>query len=436
MRILLFGLVLSAMMLMGCPATQEATQSNNYSNEKELIPDDYTYETNIQSVQLYQDVIEESYPVLILNTTAQLTLEFDELIPEDQRESDFTVEFVNCDADWNPTNVLPIEFYEGFAQARIENFERSAFTKIPYVHYQYKFPKQGESFKMSGNYLIIAYRNNNRKDLILSRRFLVVDRKLSITPKYELSSRIERTKMTEFSFDLTTTGVQIYNPANDLYIKVLQNFRWDNYLILDQPRSSRENQHEYYIDLTNGFRGGNEFRRLDTRSTRFYSEAVQDIEEHEDIYEVFLFKDVARATNFFGRQRDRNGSYRINVQEWPNPDLNADYVRNNFYLQSADPVDDGEVYVFGRFTDWQMKSPYRMIYNSDLKRYEAEIVMKQGIYDYSYVVKRPGEYMPDEAKFEGQHFESENFYTILVYFRAPGDRTDRLIGYQPVNYYE
>ncbi|MCB0839909.1 MAG: DUF5103 domain-containing protein [Bacteroidetes bacterium] len=430
-------LIITSIALMGCPGTtMETTESPSYSAQKELIPNDHTYEASIQSVQLYQAGVEESYPVLFLNTTSPLTLEFDELIPENQRESDFTVEFVNCDADWNPTNVLPIEFFEGFAQQRIENFERSSFTKVPYVHYRYQFPRENEFFKISGNYLLIAYRNNNRNDLILSRRFIVVERKLGITPKYLLNDRVERIRMSEFSFDLSIGGMNIYNPANDLYIKVLQNFRWDNYMVLREPRFARDKQFEYYIDLAKGFRGGNEYRRLDIRSTRFYAEGIQDVEEKEDIYEIFLYKDDIRRQNIYLPRRDRNGSYRIGVQEWPNADLNADYVSTNFFLDSPEPIPDGEVYVFGRFSDWQLRSKNKMTYNDDLRRYEGTVILKQGVYDYAYGVEKNGDFLVDESVFEGPHFESENFYTILVYYRAPGDRTDRLVGYQPVNYYE
>ncbi|MEZ4851860.1 MAG: DUF5103 domain-containing protein, partial [Bacteroidia bacterium] len=70
------------------------------------------------------------------------------------------------------------------------------------------------------------------------------------------------------------------------------------------------------------------------------------------------------------------------------------------------------------------------------RRYEGTVILKQGVYDYAYGVEKKDDFLVDESLFEGPHFESENFYTILVYYRAPGDRTDRLVGYQPVNYYE
>lgn len=434
----MLSLLLLVFLLSGCPnASQEASrQRASTSIEKKLIYDDYLYETNIKTVQFYRGQIKESYPVLYSGLEEPLVLEFDELMPLEQRESDFFVDIINCDAAWEPTNVLPIQFYEGFTQDRVDIFKRSEFTKVPYVHYRYSFPQENESFKMSGNYLLKVYRSANPKDVVLTRRFVVADRKVKIENKYLLNERVERLKLTEFSFDLyTSADLKIFNPAQDLMVVVLQNFRWDNAYVIPQPRFYSDNKYEYYINLSEIFDGGNEFRRHEVFSTRFYSESVQQVEERENIYDVYLFPDEARKLNSFVGRRDRNGSYAIQVQEWRYPETQADYVRNHFSLKSTE-ISDGDVYVFGRFSDWQTRSENRMNYNATNNRYEAEIILKQGTYDYEYVIRRDANYLVDEHHFEGKHLQSENFYTILVYYRSAMDRTDQLIGFQPINYYE
>lgn len=427
-----------AVVLTGCPSTQSTTQPKRYDKKEALVYDDHIYEDSIRTVQLYQVGVEESYPVIYMGSTAPLVLEFDELIPEDEFESNFFVDIVHCDEYWRPTNVLPLEFYEGFTQDRIDLYERSAFTKTNYIHYGYSFPQENEYFKISGNYLLIVYRNSNKKDLVLSRRFVVADRIVSITPKYLLDDRIERIRMSEFSFDLSVpTSLGIMNPANDLTIMVMQNFRWDNAWYLGNPRVSRDNTYEYYLDLANIFRSGNEYRRLDIRSTRLYSESMQDVEETEQEYQIYLFRDEPRDFNIFlSNRRDRNGSYKPWVNEWPNADVNADYVNTHFTLKTDRPVANGKVYVYGRFSDWQLWEENRLDYNEEVKQYEGDVLLKQGLYDYGYAVKRPDDPIPDESTFEGKHIETENFYTIVVYYQGPTDRAPRIIGYQPINYYE
>ncbi|RMG69328.1 MAG: DUF5103 domain-containing protein [Bacteroidetes bacterium] len=436
LRILL-GLL--SLWLTACPVvTEDSARSRPaYQRGPTLRYEDYVYVANIHSVQFHQLEVAESYPVLYLGRNEPLELEFDELLPEDLRESEFYVDLINCDANWNPSSLLPIEFYEGFTQDRIDLFQRSEFTKMTYVHYTYRFPQENEFFKMSGNYLLKVYRGNNPDDLVLTRRFVVVDRRIPISSKYLLGERIERERLTEFSFELTAPGLQIFNPAQDLDVRVLQNFRWDNAVRIPQPRFYGDNRYEYYIDFLKSFDSGNEFRRHLIESTRLYSESVQDIEERPQFFDVFLYPDQPRARNVFQTRRDRNGSFGIRVLEWQRPHIQADYVRNHFALEVDAPLPpDDKVFVFGRFSDWQLMPAYQMRYDSLRRRYEASFFLKQGIYDYQYVVRHGDDPWPDPRPLEGPHTESENFYSILVYHRQPGDRSDRLLGYQPLNYYE
>lgn len=423
-------------LLLGCPATEQATQSQDrYSSTPKWEADDRVYDPNIHTVQLYQGEYEQAFPVLYLGETRPLTLEFDELIPEDQRETDYSIDIINCDANWNPSTLLPIEFYEGFTQERVDFYERSRFTKANYVHYSHQFPQENEFFKKSGNYLLKVFRNNDPRDIIITRRFVVVERKMAMELKYMLNSRVDRVRMENFAFDLLTAGTPITDPSFDLTVKVLQNFRWDNALTLSRPRFFGDNRYEYTVQTASDYNGGNEFRRLDLRSVRLFSEAVQDVQEGEQLYEVELFLNGPREVNSFSSQRDRNGTYYIEVLDWPEFDTQADYLWVHFRLKMPEPIPTGEVYVFGAMTDWKALPDFKLTYNEGLGYYECFALMKQGLYDFQYVVKRPDGSI-DDATIEGRHTETENFYTVLVYYKSPSDRSHQLIGFMPVNYYE
>lgn len=427
-------LALLCLTLMGCPAiTEQAGATDRYADQG-WVPEDRSYSPNIRTVQLYQPPFEASYPIIYLGQTQPLVLEFDEIIPEDQRETDFFVDFINCDINWRPSNVMPIEFYEGFAQQRIEDVQRSTFTKVPYVHYRHAFPGENQGFKQSGNYLLKVYRNGNPRDVVLTRRFIVVENRVPIVSKYELNARVERMRMQEFAFDLMTGSLNIFNPAQDLNVRILQNFRWDNAYIPPLPSFVGENQYEYRIDLNQAFNGGNEFRQHQVFSTRFYAESIQDVEEGENQWEVFLFPDQVRNSNEFRGRGDRNGTYSVQVQEWPDPDLNADYVNNHFSLKRNEPLAD-PVYLLGSMSDWHLQPDFRMRYDETQRAYTTEVLLKQGIYDYLYAVARPDGTL-DETILEGRHIDTENFYNVLVYFRGPSDRTDRIWGFRPINYQE
>ncbi|MDX5404736.1 MAG: hypothetical protein LPK28_04445 [Bacteroidota bacterium] len=94
-----------------------------------------------------------------------------------------------------------------------------------------------------------------------------------------------------------------------------------------------------------------------------------------------------------------------------------------------DPITNGNVYVYGGFSNRQLHPVYQMTYDYDVKAYRATILMKQGYHDYMYVVKYDGFPQPRMEPIEGNHWETENEYQILVYNRELGKRYDRLVGY-------
>ena len=393
--------------------------------------EDDVYDPLIRSVQLYRDIYETSYPVIHLGQSLPLTLEFDELISQDEQASEFLIDIISCTANWEPSNVLPIEFFEGFTQNRITNLRRSRHTKVPYVHYTYTFPQQGQGFKMSGNYLLKVYRDNAEEEIVLTRRFIVVEQRTEIQLINLLLPLPERLPIDQLTFALQTKGLPLRNTFQDLKLKLLQNFRWDNAYTFEAPRFQSPDKLEYYVNLEQAFEGGNEFRFHDIRSLQFFSNSVREVLEREEVFDVVLYRDNIRTKNTLGPIRDLNGSFYIRHSNFPDGDIHADYVYNLFAL-STPPIEGAHVYLNGAFTDWQLKEEYRMEYNSTQRQYELDLLLKQGFYDYQYILQKGSE--QGEGPLEGRHRNSENFYTLLVYFRSPMDRTDRIVGFQAVNY--
>ena len=98
-----------------------------------------------------------------------------------------------------------------------------------------------------------------------------------------------------------------------------------------------------------------------------------------------------------------------------------------------EPLSSGQVYVFGGLSDWQCLPANRMIWNFDLKRYEATVTLKQGFYDYQYVYVQSGDSKIDNTLIEGSHVETENEYNLFVYYHGFSSRYDKLIGYRTIN---
>jgi hypothetical protein len=73
-----------------------------------------------------------------------------------------------------------------------------------------------------------------------------------------------------------------------------------------------------------------------------------------------------------------------------------------------------------------------MIFNAAEGIYESQFKLKQGFYNYKYVVvDKSGEL--NEGRISGNFWQTENNYKVLVYYRDLGARYDRLIGFGEAN---
>ena len=86
------------------------------------------------------------------------------------------------------------------------------------------------------------------------------------------------------------------------------------------------------------------------------------------------------------------------------------------------------MYISGSLNNWAFDKNNLMTYNPVKKEYECMMLLKQGWYNYEYVFLKDGETNGTATLFEGSHYETENDYIVLIYYRNPRDRYDRVIG--------
>jgi len=91
------------------------------------------------------------------------------------------------------------------------------------------------------------------------------------------------------------------------------------------------------------------------------------------------------------------------------------------------------MYVSGALSNWSYGPDNLMSYNIETRAYECILLLKQGWYNYEYFFQQDGDESGVTSKFEGNHYETENDYTVIIYYRNPRDRFDRVIGTQTVN---
>jgi hypothetical protein len=121
---------------------------------------------------------------------------------------------------------------------------------------------------------------------------------------------------------------------------------------------------------------------------------------------------------------DLNGGYIITNIDGQDPKIDAEYVNVHFFLISANKL-ASDVFIFGKLSNYDLLPEFKMIYDSQLGGYMADVLLKMGWYDYIY-------YTPDALyTVEGSHFETENDYEIFVYIKPQGRNYDILAGYMP-----
>lgn len=402
-------------------------QSNGYQDTgKVLVYEDQIYENSIKTALLYpfkgnlEDAIKPA--ALAINQDTPLLLSFDQLSADYE---DFKVKIIHCDKNWEKSTLSENEYLFAYNEFPIKDYEFSFNTRTSYTHYRFIVPK----VKITGNYLLMVYRNHNTNDLILTRRFIVFDQLVGIAPQLGVSSDVtNRSKNQQITFSLNYKNMEILNPMEDIKVVVRQNQRWDNALASLKPTFVRETEKvlEYnHYDLTNNFMGGNEFRFFDLRTINYSGQNISGLKKSAHRIDAFIMKDKDRGSEVYAQLNDINGGFVINNLESSPANVTSDYVNVHFFLETTNKIAQ-KVYIGGELTNWQFNQGNLMEYDEALKGYTGTLLLKQGWYNYMY-------YVPESDKnpyiYEGSHYETENQYEFIVYFRPPGSRADQIIGY-------
>ncbi|MCA0429826.1 MAG: DUF5103 domain-containing protein [Bacteroidetes bacterium] len=411
------------------------SQEDDYVNDNVLRYDDYLYKPNIKTVQIYESNWEGSPPILNLNSQEQLVLEFDDLEGDKKQ---YAISFIHCNYDWTPSDLMVTEYINGFADLNIINFNFSVNTIQKYTHYNVKFPTQNIQFTKSGNYIVYVYNTNDKKDIVLSRRFMVYDSQVTITSTIRQStSGDEQFSKQQIDFTIYPGNYNVTNPFVDLKVVVAQNNRFDNAVTSIKPTFIGNNNFNYSLDPATNFNGGNEFRHFDLRSLRFVTENVKEIyRDQEYKNHATLNPEKNRRVTPYVFYNDLNGGFLIkntNALGNVNTDTDADYVYVDFFLPYQTPEAKGNFYVIGKLTDWRMNKNSKLTYNPQRFGYELQLYLKQGYYNYMYVLSNDKNNSGDETLTEGNHWDTENDYYFYIYHRKIGTYYDALIGYKKFN---
>lgn len=392
---------------------------------------DQVFDPNIKSAQIRIRNRELSYPIIRLGDDTQLELFFDDL-EGDVKNYSYTI--VHCNYDWSPSDLSPFDYIDGFTETDIRDYSFSAGTEQSYTHYRLLFPNSLMNLTKTGNYVMVVYKDYNPENIILTKRFMVFSQRLSIESNI-LQSNISRyfTSHQWLDFSVDYKGFPISNPLMDIKVAVLQNGRWDNALTDLRPQFIRPRSLEYSYRDRNLFSAGKEFRFFDIRSIDLLTENVDKKIIRENGTHIVLKPDTTRYKKEYNFWSDLNGRFITGRAFASFSFQDSDYVWVDFELKTEEPINNGNVYLLGEVVNWNLNKENQMMYNEARGVYELSLFLKQGLYNYQYVVWEDGNEVVNDEILEGNYWQTENDYVILVYYRAFNDFYDQLVGVKILN---
>ncbi len=391
-------------------------------------------DTNIRTVLVYPKGKPLALPIIGLNTGEELLIQFDDLSAKYQQYY-FTIELM--DINWQPVPLNPFDYIRGLTQNNIRDFSISSIAQQAYYHYSFSFPTPTCKPIKSGNYLMKVYRQGQGNELVFSKRFFIVEQIVPIVASIQepfdepISKSHQKIQLT-----LDVKKLPFFQPEF-LHASVIQNTRLNDMLVSNAPSFIRGSQIEYNADKDFVFPAGKEARWLDLQNLRFKTDRIAQIQQLGYSSNIYLKPDQSRASIPYFTFKDLNGQLLISNAESIRSEDQNDYANVLFtYLPPNGIAYNGkDLFLAGALTNNILDQHAKMQWNSVLGRYEKWLNLKQGYYSYNYILRSvlaPNP-MHDFSWTEGDHWETENSYTILVYYRVAGSRYDQIIGFSSLN---
>lgn len=354
-------------------------------------------------------------------------LEFDVLLPT---EPDFYYKIEHYDYDWKESQLVRTEFLLGVDNFRIQDYRNSFNTFQLYSHYRLAIPnQQTKSLKVSGNYILSIHDSSD--NIVFTRKFMIYED--IVIPGISIKRSRDVSKIeTKQTVDLEILGgSKLNNPLQTVSAVIIQNRNLNTAIKNLKPQYTLGDKLIYrYINET-AFDGGNEYLFFETKDVRAASIGVQYI-DLKDLYHSYLFVNRSRADLPYTFFPDINGRFKITAIDREDVSVEADYTEVHFRLNHEKFTNGERVYVYGNYNNYALDTYNELIYNPNNNLYETQFKLKQGFYNYKYIVVNKDGAL-DEGRISGNFWQTENNYKVLVYYRDLGTRYDRIVGFNEIS---
>lgn len=350
-----------------------------------------------------------------------IILEFDDL---NGNEADYYYTLEHYNFDWTPSVLVKAEYMTGIDNQRIFEYYNSFNTYQMFSHYKLTIPNnQLRAVKKTGNYILSIY--NDLDELMFSRKFIIYENKAAVGVNVKRSRDMAHIETKQNIEILINPKNNLINPNETVKIQLVQNNNLKTAITNLRPQYILGKTLSYKYNEESSFWAGNEYFFFDSKDVRAANNSIQFI-DLEDIYQSYLFGNNIRNGLPYTYNPDINGAYKVNALNSNNKGIEADYTNVHFTLQS-ELLENKAVFVYGNYNNFELNEGNLMAYDSRTNSYKCQIKFKQGFYNYKYVVLNNNNEL-DEGFISGNHWQTENNYKAIVYYRELGGRYDKVIG--------
>lgn len=351
--------------------------------------------------------------------------QFDDLFGN---EADYYYEITHCDYNWIPTDIPKNEYLSGFDSQKIQEYVNSFNTLQIFSHYRLSLPNNYSKILLSGNYVLTIL--NSDKEIVLKRYFVLYENMVSVPLKIR-RPRTVKNIYSKHNLNFEINGgdqIQFQNPTQNLKVVLLQNGNFNTAIKNIVPQYNLGNVFVYKYDKETQFWAGNEFLNFDSKDIKNANNYVSFVNSDNDIYNTHLYLNNSKSSFPYSNYSDLNGNFSIRKLDGENNTIEADYSWVYFSLSAPLANPNSSIYIVGMFNNYSTTPEYKMDFNTEKGLYEKAILIKQGFTNYQYVTVNSKGFIDSENAIDGNFYQTENDYTVLVYYKGNTDRYVRAIG--------
>ena len=393
---------------------------------------DRIYSTDIRTLQTTIDDNWMAAPVVALDKLMSgensVVISFDEMSHDYRR---LICHIERCEADWQPaTEVFESDWMEGFNDTPIEDFAHSINTTVLYTNYRLQLPNERCRIKMSGNYRVTIYDDDDPDTKLAEAEFMVVDNNAQLSMSATTNTDIDINKChQQLSLQLNYGNLKVTNPNEEFITVVKQNNRNDNMRWNVKADIITDNGLIWQHNRQLIFDGENEYRKFEMLDLSHPTMGIDKISWNGKSFDVFPFICEPRAN--YSYDESAHGAFCIRNSEYTECSYTCDYAWVHYTLHTGAPI--GTITINGWWTTDNDKRSYEMKYDETDASYHLSLLQKQGYYSFNFLHVNP-DGNTKIAESEGNFHETSNTYQAFTYYRPQGGRTWLLVAYNELNF--